>query len=122
MTSLVKVTLTQDEYDTLVEEVRESLDFVNNFKDTDYIVKETVPTWFGLSSKEIKSYDTKRLRDEAPKYVSVQYYSFHYHRFYVELSKSASIIQDIIKMSLAGKELYLTPEYVTVLNKVLGRK
>lgn len=122
MTSLVKVTLTQEEYDKLVEEVKESVDFVKNFKITDYIVKETVPTWFGLFSKEVKSYDTKRLRDDAPRYVSILYYSFEHEHLYIDLSKSASIIQNIVKMALAGDELYLTPDYVTVLNKVLGRE
>lgn len=121
MTSLVKVNLTEHQVALLRSEIEDSRIFISKFKREDYEITQVVPTWFGMSSREVKSYDVNRLEKELPKYVQYEKYKFNREVFlWVEWTRSGEIIREILEMSLAGKDLYLTSECTKVLNEVLG--
>ena len=64
-----------------------------------------------------------RLEKELPKYVGYRNSIFEdWRNLWVEWTHRGEIIKDIIEMSLAGKDLYLTSEYAKVLNDVLDEE
>jgi len=76
MASLVKVNLTEYQVALLRSEIEDSKVFISKFKRSHYEVTQLVPTWFGISSKEVKMYDVNRLEKELPKYIDYRYYNF----------------------------------------------
>lgn len=123
MASLVKVNLTEYQVALLRSEIEDSKLFISKFNCKDYEIKRAVPTWFGMSSEEVKIFDVNRLEKELPKYIDYRYYNFDgRERLWIEWTHEGQIIKDIIEMSLAGKDLYLTNKYAKVLNDVLGEK
>lgn len=123
MGNLVKVEMTEEDFNKLNSIFKKAKDFINNFKREDYIDLEVVPTWWGLSSKEISKFNRKKLKNVLPSYVKCVSYDFEDRlSFWVELTKQGAAISNIIQLYLAGDQIYLDDYHAEVLNKLLGNK
>lgn len=121
MGNLVKVTLTEVQFNKLEKVCEEAQTFIDNYSPSKYSHTVTVPTWWGLSSKKVKHFKIEELEKDLPDYLEVKYNILYEKKPpYVSMSDQGFAIKNIIDLYLAGSDIYLDNYHAKVFNKAIS--